>query len=240
MKIINQVYQTNDYSLFSKLEGNRNVNKAHKNRLQKSIEEESLCVPIIVNERYEIIDGQTRFFCWEDLGLPVYYIIVEGYGLPQVQRLNSNVKNWKLSDYMDSYCDLGNGHYKKYKEFKFKYNLGDYESIAMLQGNQNGSGKNFEKFRLGLFKVESWDRACEEAEQIIKIEKFYEGFKRRSFVFAMLHLINHDNFDLNQLLNKLKYQSSKLVDCTNKDQYLHLLQKIYNFKSPRKVNLLYN
>ena len=34
---VNEVYRTNDYSLFSKLDGNRNVNKAHLNRLKKSI-----------------------------------------------------------------------------------------------------------------------------------------------------------------------------------------------------------
>ena len=34
---VNAVYRTNDYSLFSKLDGNRNVNKAHLNRLKKSI-----------------------------------------------------------------------------------------------------------------------------------------------------------------------------------------------------------
>ena len=56
----------------------------------------------------------------------------------------------------------------------------------------------------------------------------------------MLHLINHSNFDFKQLLSKLKYQQARLVDCTNKDQYLSLLQDIYNYKSTKKVNLIYN
>ena len=82
---VNSVYRTNDYSLFSKLDGNRDVNKAHLHRLKKSIKEESLCVPIIVNEKYEIIDGQHRFSCWENLMLPVYYIVVEGYKWMKLQ-----------------------------------------------------------------------------------------------------------------------------------------------------------
>ena len=144
MKIINQVCTTNDYKMFSKMSGNREINMAHKNRLKKSIEEESLCVPIIINQKYEIIDGQHRFSCWESLGLPVYYVINDGYGLKQVQRINANTMNWKLMDYAESFCDLGNKNYCKYKEFKAKYNLGDYESIAMLQGNSKGSGKEKE------------------------------------------------------------------------------------------------
>ena len=37
MKIVNQVCTTNDYEMFSKMSGNRDVNIAHKNRLKKSI-----------------------------------------------------------------------------------------------------------------------------------------------------------------------------------------------------------
>lgn len=240
MKVINQVLATNDYSLFSILKGNRKINKAHLNRLKKSIEEESLCVPIIVNEKYEIIDGQNRFNAWKELKFPIYYIIIDGYGLPQVQRLNSNIRNWSLKDYADCYCSLGKKDYKVYKEFKSKYELGDYESIALLQNQINGSGKNFENFRNGKFKVKNYKIACKNAEKVVKLSEFYDGYKRRSFVFSMLHLINHSNFDFKQLLSKLKYQQARLVDCTNKDQYLSLLQDIYNYKSTKKVNLIYN
>jgi hypothetical protein len=239
-KIINQVLETNDYSLFSKLDGNRKINKAHINRLKKSIKNESLCVPIIVNEKYEIIDGQHRFQCWESLKLPVYYIIVAGYGLPQVQRINANSMNWKLMNYAESYCDLGNKHYCKYIDFKKRYNLGDYESIAMLQGNEKGSGKNFDLFRNGLFQINRWKEACFEAEQINKISEFYDGYKRRTFVFAMLHLLKHDNFDMSQMLRKIKLRRTELVHCINSEQYLVLLQKLYNYKQSNKVNLIYN
>ena len=237
---VNKVYRTNDYSLFSKLDGNRNVNKAHIVRLKKSIKEESLCVPIIVNEKYEIIDGQHRFSCWESLMMPIYYIVVEGYGLRQVQRINANSMNWKLMDYAESYCDLGNKHYCKYKEFKAKYNLGDYESIAMLQGNTKGSGTNFARFRDGLFKINHWRNACRQAEQINKVSEFYDGYKRRAFVFAMIHLLNHDSCDFNQLLRKIKLKRAEMFDCTNTEQYVILLNKIYNHGQSKKVSLIYN
>ena len=73
----------------------------------------------------------------------------------------------------------------------------------------------------------------------IKVGKYYDGYKWRGFVFALLHLFRHNEFSLNQLLNKLKYQSRKLVDCTTKEQYIALLQEIYNFKQSKKINLLY-
>tara|TARA_Y100001973_G_C5171976_1_gene319648 strand:- start:769 stop:1521 length:753 start_codon:yes stop_codon:yes gene_type:complete len=239
---VNTVYKTNDYSLFSKLDGNRNINKAHFVRLKKSIQEQSLCVPIIVNEEYKIIDGQHRFESWKSLMLPVYYIVVEGYGLKEIQRINANSMNWKMMDYAESYCDLGNKHYCRYKEFKGKYNLGDYESISMLQGNENGSGKNFDRFRSGLFQVKRWKKACDEAEKIIKIKEFYDGYKRRTFVFAILKFLSKDNFDYNRMLQKIKKYPNMLKDCTNKEQYMMLLEKMYNYNQPEKskISLIYN
>tara|TARA_Y100001963_G_scaffold27424_1_gene37349 strand:+ start:828 stop:1550 length:723 start_codon:yes stop_codon:yes gene_type:complete len=234
-----KVEKTNDYSKFALMTGNRPINKAHFNKLKKSISEESLIVPIIVNERYEIIDGQNRFHAWLELGLPVYYIVAEGYGLEQVQRLNSNVKNWSNDDYMDCYCQLNNVEYLKYRKFKLTYELGHYESLAMLTGHYKGSGLNFERFRLGTFKIKNYKKACEMAEKVILIQPFYDGYKRRSFVLAMLLLINNPAFEMGRLLQKLKFQQAKLFHCTTKQQYLVILQDIYNYKTSDKVNLIY-
>lgn len=230
-----QVYKTNDYNLFNTMRGNRNINKAHLKRLRDSIEEESLVVPIIVNENYEIIDGQTRFTAWKSLGEQVYYIIVKGYGLHQVQRLNSNIRNWTNKDYCDSYCQLGYKDYIKFREFKEKYKLGWYECISLLSGKYKGSGKGFERFRTGNFKIKSYKTACEYAEKVIMLKEYYDGWSRRSFVFAMMLLVSDNRFDINRLLQKLKYKRSELVHCTNKMQYIRLLQDIYNYNTSDKV-----
>lgn len=237
---INTVYETTSYEMFNKIDGNRSMNKAHLKRLKDSINEESLCVPIIVNENYEIIDGQHRHDSWKELNLPVYYMIVKGYGLSQVHRLNNNTKDWKIADYAHSYCELGKKDYCKYQEFKERYNLGDYESIAMLEGNIRGSGNSFNNFRGGKFKIKNWTKACGEAEEIVKYKAHYEGWKRRSFVIAMLHLINHKDFKSSQLLSKFKKYPSKVHDCVNSEQYIEMLNKLYNYNQSHKVSLLYN
>ena len=233
------VYKTKDYSQFKIMTGNRVVNKAHLGKLTKSIDEESLIVPMIVNEKYEIIDGQTRFMAWMDLNLTVYYIIISGYGLNQVQRLNSNVQNWSIKNYTESYCALGNSEYKKYAIFKKTHGFGDYECIAMLEGNLGGSGSDYNRFRAGKFKIKCWSDANKKAKKIMQIRPYYKGYKRRSFILSMLHLLAHSDFDFDVLIKKLKFQSSKLVDCTNKNQYVQILEEIYNFKTKEKVSLKY-
>ena len=81
MKVVNQVNQTTDYSKFKTLKGNRSVNKLHVKRLQKSFKQSYLLSPIIVNQNYEIIDGQHRFNAAKAENLPVNFILCNDYGL---------------------------------------------------------------------------------------------------------------------------------------------------------------
>lgn len=93
VKHSNQVHTTTDYFLFFKpIEGNRNKNIIHLSRLKKSISENYLFTVIIVNEKYEIIDGQHRFECVKELKLPLHYIVCKGYGLNEVHVLYENSK----------------------------------------------------------------------------------------------------------------------------------------------------
>ena len=101
-----QVLKTTDYNLFSFISGNRKINLAHAKRLERSFKNRHLFSPIIVNEYHQIIDGQHRFTVCSKLKLPIYYIVVNGYGLDEVQILNTNSSNWKKIDYLNAYCDL--------------------------------------------------------------------------------------------------------------------------------------
>ena len=87
--LLSQVYKTEDYFLFKPIDGNRNKNLLHINRLKKSMESNYLFTVIIVNENYEIIDGQHRFEVIKELKLPLYYIVCNGYGLNEVHILNA-------------------------------------------------------------------------------------------------------------------------------------------------------
>jgi hypothetical protein len=139
----NQVHTTTDYFLFKSIDGNRNKNLIHINRLKKSMSENYLFTIIIVNEKYEIIDGQHRFDVIQELKLPLHYVICKGYGLSQVHILNQNSKTWNMDDYLEGYCSLGYADYIKYKAFKEDYNIGHNETLTLLCGVSKG-GKNEE------------------------------------------------------------------------------------------------
>jgi len=120
-KQVNVVYETYDYSAFKTIDGNRSVNAVHVKRLKDSFNKGYLLSPILINKKFEIIDGQHRYFAAKSLGLPVRYIMVLDYGLREVQMLNENSKNWGKEQYLDSYCEIGHTAYVRFKEFMLHF-----------------------------------------------------------------------------------------------------------------------
>lgn len=232
----NQIQTTTNYHLFKSIDGNRSKNQLHIKRLKNSMRENYLFTVITVNENYEIIDGQHRFEVIKELGLPLNYLVCEGYGLNEVQVLNQNSKNWTADDYLDGYVELGMKQYILYKRFKDEYGLGHAETRTLLSGSKDG-GDVQQKFKHGEFVVKDWGKACKTAEMINLIGQYYSGHKRRAFVYAMIYLLNLPQFEFTEFLHKLKIQPTALVDCTTSTQYVSLIEEIYNYKRREKVNL---
>jgi hypothetical protein len=230
-----QVHTTSDYFLFKSIDGNRNLNLLHLNRLKESMSKNYLFTVIIVNEKNEIIDGQHRFESCKELELPIHYIKCYGYGLEEVHILNQNSKTWNSDDYLEGYVKLGYKDYIKYSDFKNKYGLGHNECMSLLSGSHLKIDTNL--FYSGNFKIKSIKYAEETIEKILMIQPYYEGVKRRSFIFTMMALLNNDSFHFTEFLQKLKVQPTALQDCNNVTNYKILIEEIYNYRRKEKVNL---
>jgi hypothetical protein len=230
-----QVHTTSDYFLFKSIDGNRNLNLLHLNRLKQSMSDNYLFTIMIVNENNEIIDGQHRFECCKDLNLPINYIKIPGYGLNEVHILNQNSKTWNCNDYCEGYINLGYKDYAVFKEFIDKYKIGHFEAMSLLSGSHIKTTAEF--FNSGNFKVKSLKHAEDTMEKILMIEPYYVGIRRRSFLWAMMGLLKNENFYFTEFLQKLKIQPTALQDCNNITNYKILIEEIYNYRRKEKVNL---
>ena len=101
----NQILKTYDYEIFKRMKGNRVVNNSHVKNLVKSMQEKYLPQPLTVNEDMEIIDGQHRFAAAMELNLPIYYQVINGTTISDVQRLNTNTKNWGNPNYLNMFYE---------------------------------------------------------------------------------------------------------------------------------------
>lgn len=228
-KVVNKVYSSKDYKKFSFLDSNRELKTQHVDELKESMQETPLEKPIDVNEKFEIIDGQHRYMAWWDLGMPVIYIIHDGWGAKEVPILNTHQKNWKPSDYVHMYSEMGKEDYKQYDEFSKRFGFTHNANLLLLNG---ASGYKLNaSFNEGTFKVTKWVRANILGRQIIQFKSYYPGFKRQSFIMAYLQLADEKNFEHDQLMDKIAFQSRKMVHCTTTGEYFSMLKEIYNYKA---------
>lgn len=250
-KVFTQVYETNDYSLFKIIKGNRDLNEVNLSRLKESFALKYLTSIVVVNENYEIIDGQHRFKAAKELGLPIRFIICDGYGLDEVQILNQNGTDWKKKDYLKAWCDLGNQEYIKLNQFMQKYPLLNLNSAECLLTNKvNGSnhsgkgakidGKNVGRelaFKNGGFKVADYKKACENADKILTFRNCgFQHFNDLKFVKAMVTLFQKNVYDHDLMLKKIQLQPNSLKKCVKAKDYQILLEEIYNYRNQKKVS----
>jgi len=235
-----QVHTTSDYSLFKPIDGNRTKNILHIKRLKEAMQKNYLFTVLVVNENYEIIDGQHRFEVIKELELPLNYIVCNGYGLNEVHILNANSKTWNADDYMNGYCELGYPDYIKYRDFKDKYKMPHNVCKAILSGiSSNARGEAIKQFYNGTFKVNNYFFAVGVAEHIKSLSAYYDGATQANFIFAILQLLKNVKFNVSELTAKMKAYPTMMKNCATKEQYIALIEEIYNYRRRDKVNLRY-
>lgn len=249
---VNETFRTNNYERFKRLSGNRQLNPVHVERLRESIEKNGMLeVDIIVNQFWEVIDGQNRLEAARRAGVPVYFKIKSGYGLREAQILNENVKSWRKVDYLDSYCEMGHPQYIKFKGFmenyKDDFNFRCCEALINLKtadksvkvGNVFTSSKYFQT---GQLVIPDLEKSVAFAEAIKEIKPFFEGYNDSVFVRTMIFMLSHDGYDNDEFISKLQMRGApRLWYCKNMAEYKLLIEDIYNYRrrDGDKVNLRY-
>lgn len=247
-----QIFKTYDYNDFKSLDGNRDINIIHVNRLKESFKKQYLISPINVNENFEIIDGQHRFQAAKELELPIYYYISNNYGLKEIQILNTNMKNWKKEDYLKGFCDLKYPEYIKFKEFMNKFpDFGINSCEAILTNTvstntrkdkniKNGSGSYLVKtFQDGGLKIKDYNKSLDIANKIMMIKPYYEGYNKNVFIKAMIGVMKVEGYNHKTFINKLSKLNGHMKNCSTTAQYKEIIEKIYNHKSRNPLSLRY-
>lgn len=243
-------YVTTDYSLFKKLKGNRPIAMVHVKRLEESILKYGMLeVDVIVNENFEVIDGQNRLQAAKNAKSPVYYKVINGYGLREARILNENMSKWNKREHLESYCELGEPVYIQFKEFlqeyKDHFGFAACEVLLSLRSSMrselvNGKSVSSKSFERGLLHIPDIDKSRFYADRIIEIKPFYKNYGRAVFVRAMVSLFKNENFDHDEFIRKLAAAGApKLEDCGRVDQYKFIIEDIYNFRRSQKVGLRY-
>lgn len=147
--IKNQVHETMDYDAFRFKRDNRKIKENQK--LKEEIRAFGILVPIIVNEKYEIIDGQNRFDNARKLKMPIPFIVVPGAGKKEMISINTTSKQWTIHDFINSYADEGIEEYETMQSLLKKYEV-NVSTLCALAFNTTDTARPVTKVREGRLK----------------------------------------------------------------------------------------
>jgi hypothetical protein len=233
---VNQVFVTNDYTKFKLLQGNRSVDPAHVQELVNSMQEQYLQMPIHVNQDFQVIDGQHRLEACQELGLPIYYMLHDGWALDEVHILNTHQVNWNSIDYLHSFASRGNDQYKIFLKFMEDYGFGYQVSYALLTSTSSAPrGHKTKEFRKGKFEVVDLQRAVKLADIIKTFASFYAGYHtmnkvsyRDNFCLAIIRVANKNMDYVEELLEKFSRTAPMLYHRPLVIDYIKDLEDQYN------------
>lgn len=238
-----KVYKTTHYAGFNHLVENRDLNELHVHTLMESFVKDGYLFTILyVNEKMQIIDGQHRFEASKRKHLPVYFIVMPGWGIREVAILNVNSRNWKMEDFMNTHAKGGNQNYIRFKEFYEKAGFNVTIAELIIYGNRGGS-RTLDAFRSGQLKVDEGQiaRAYSKARKIDEFKDFHPlGYKSRNFVLAILSLLNIKGYDQGHMIHQLKkYPDTMLMHAKSlrAEEYQKILVEKYNFRKKDKIEL---
>lgn len=225
------INRTNDYGMFKRLEGNREVNPKRVKQIKKSIEEIGyIRNPIIVNEKYEVIDGQGRLQALMELGKPIEYIVQPGLGIKECLYMNINQEKWQIIDYVKSYAERGNENYKRLLDLLELYPL--YKLTAL-----GSAVKGLNLIQTAILKRGDLEVSTFEYEQaIIKlnyVNRFIPFFKHMpgkitNFAQAIVYTIAMENIDKERLYNQITKNVRSMTPWNDLRTCLQSIEEVYN------------
>jgi hypothetical protein len=240
-----KVYKTTDYKSFSHLKENRDLDEQHVHTLMESFRKDGYLFTILyVNEKIETIDGQHRFEAAKRLHLPVYFIVMPGWGIKEVAILNVNSRNWKMEDFMNTHAKGGNPHYVVFKKFFDQHEFDITAAQMILLGRRSKQGGSNDDFRTGKMVTteEGVKSGYIKARKIAEMKDFHpHAWMSGKFVETMLTLFNTKGYDHGHMIHQLKkYPAVVLMNARSLrvEEYISILVEKYNLRTKEKIEVV--
>jgi hypothetical protein len=236
-----QILESNNYARFELTAFNRDAEKTkllEKSMLKHGwIDACPLHVVRTAEGKLLIKQGHHRFNAARKLGIPIKY--VECNDEATIHELEKTTKHWNLADYLTSYCRVGLPEYIKVREFCDDTGISIPPAVSMLGGHSAGSGNFQEAFKDGTYKTK---KECGHAECVKSI---ILHFKKHSVKFYNAALLVQavskiawlEALDIAQFKSKVKLYHGIMEKRANLEQYLDMLEELYNRQSRSKLPL---
>jgi len=244
------VYQTKDYSKFSIMKYNREIDYKHVERLKKEMEDNDVNTPIQVTEKngdgkHYIMDGQHVFEVRRSLDRAIRYVINKTDNPEKaVISMNTNKKNWRNDDYGKIYAekekeshpldyeDMPYSIWKKARDSKL------HQSTLLELAYGSREKKYSDCFRNNKLIIEDKEKFKEDANYLVSAIIHNKICKIRHFQLALCKALLNDNFDRKVFLTKMEKYPYMLKRCNDITSYYLNIEQLYNYYNKKSIKLI--
>lgn len=233
---------SSDYGMFKFLDQNRETMDRHIADLAASIKESGQIHAIVVNDKFEIIDGQNRFKACKLLGIPVMYLQNKTASIKDVILMNNTQVGWKMRDYLRCFSNKKHDNYAEYVDvnnFMEEYKL-NFSITLYLLSDARSDEYGRVAFKKGTFKVKNMAKARKMANVLVKIKAFAPDLVLiMRFCMAYFKLSELDRFDVDTSISQLKKYRRKIDGAISYEDYLQRIKETYNFRLIKRNKISY-
>lgn len=221
------ILTTYAYEDFNFLKGNRHIRSVYVGRLKTQIKLNDLTsfYPIICDNNYTIFDGQHRFTACSELGLPIYYLVIDNMTLREIVAANMHQQKWVLEDYLNSYCELGIKPYLYLRNFINQHTwLKLSTAIIICQG---GKSRGTNQFKNGKMNIDE----TKDHEVLIGMLADFKGsgvLLMSDMVQTIINIYHIKGYNHKQMMRKLKRLDGKIPVGQSVNDSLRNFEEIYN------------
>ena len=234
------VIRTLDYDNFKTMVGNRTLGNRPAKIIASIQKNGYIMCPIIVNEKYEVIDGQGRLSALKALKMPVDYIVATGTTLKDCIAMNAQTTPWKIQDYIDSYVTQDNENYVRLDDLKKKH-LASISAIINIATDHFGNAKGNKTIMNGTLEISHEDylradRVLTYIDSFIPILKKVGG-NLTYWSMALSFCYSRSTADPERLYAKVAEMGNELHPCASVKAAIDDLEAVYNNKCRKKCYL---
>lgn len=234
----NVIQSTKSYEQFKLLDNNRAVDQYHVRRLVRTLGENPRTLaaqPILVNHKFQVIDGQHRLEACKQLNFPVFYIVVPNITISDTRMLNANQKTWTVSDFVKSFADGGDKNYQRYQELMESFN---YAHSVLLEAcdHRYNSGTDT-SYTSPIKMLKSGDlnltqaklkRALSKLEKATELKEINSIVGSKVYAVAVLRIQDSDEYSHARMKSKLAMYGSSLEMTASLREAARNLEDVYN------------
>lgn len=258
------VRTTFNYDQFNYIKGNRPIEESNVKAIANQLQQYAQIVPIVVNSKYQIIDGQHRLEACRRLKIPVKFIVEKSASIDAVITSNAVGKKWSELDHINRHASEGKTEYIQLKKWvqeckDLGFNYGPSVMMAQLSGtrrscymyddgkvraaDKHGSAKKLygvgTVIKVGMFKFPNIQKSKDFRDALIKFNKF-PFYQKSAFVAALNQCMKIKEFNVDRLLETAEKYPRRFTNEVSTADFLQMIEKAYNYRKHAKLAIVMN